>query len=60
MSGKLVVTRRNEQIVTALYENNQLCELQFDSEKMIRGAHTAIVLGNIYVAKVQNIVKNML
>lgn len=59
MSGKLVVTRRNEQIVTALYENNQLCELQFDSEKMIRGAHTAIVLGNIYVAKVQNIVKNI-
>ena len=59
MGGKLVVTRRKEQIVTALYENNHLCELQFASEQVIEEANHSIVLGNIYVAKVQNIVKNI-
>ena len=59
MAGKLVITRRKEQIVTALYENSRLCELQFYTEETKQEKGIPIVLGNIYVAKVQNIVKNI-
>ncbi len=54
MAGKLIITKRKGQIVTALYENNRLSELQFHKEQEEKFA-----LGNIYVAKVKNVVKNI-
>ena len=53
MTGKLVITKQKGQIITALYEKQNLCELEFDSG-LKRGG-----IGNIYVAKVKNIVKNI-
>lgn len=53
MTGKFVVTNRKGHMVMALYEQKSLCELSFDSGKR-QGA-----LGDIYVGKVKNIVKNI-
>ena len=51
MTGKFVVTNRKGHMVMALYEQKSLCELSFDSGKK-QGA-----LGDIYVGKVKNVVK---
>lgn len=53
MTGKFVVTNRKGHMVMALYEQKSLCELSFDSGKK-QGA-----LGDIYVGKVKNVVKNI-
>lgn len=54
MSGKLVITKRNGQVVSALYEENHLVEIQFQPE-----VEQGFSLGNIYVAQVKNVVKNI-
>lgn len=53
MGKKLIVTKLNEVIVSALYENSQMVQVNVDP-----AAETSI-LGNIYVGKVKNIVKNI-
>lgn len=53
MEGKLVITKENEHIISALFEEDSLTELSVEpvEEKKL--------LGNIYTGKVQNIVKNI-
>jgi ribonuclease G len=53
MEGKLIITRKEDHVVSALYEENMLTELSVEpvEEKKL--------LGNIYTGKVQNIVKNI-
>lgn len=61
MNTKLVITRQNnplhgktgEYIVTSLFEDNQMCEVVCENSK------SDSLLGNIYIGKVQNIVKNL-
>ena len=53
MSGKLIVTKMNDNIVTALYEGNQMIQVNVDREEEVSS------LGNIYIGKVKNIVKNI-
>lgn len=53
MEGKLIITRKENHIISAMYEENLLTELSVEpvEEKKL--------LGNIYTGKVQNIVKNI-
>ncbi|HCL00985.1 MAG TPA: ribonuclease E/G [Lachnoclostridium phytofermentans] len=53
MSGKLIVTKMDDNIVTALYEGNQMIQVNVDREEEVSS------LGNIYIGKVKNIVKNI-
>ena len=48
----LVIVRWKSRIMTAVYEHDRLAELFFDDED-----HN--ILGNIYVGKVKNVVKNI-
>ncbi|MDY2626855.1 MAG: ribonuclease E/G [Lachnospiraceae bacterium] len=48
----LIVTRRENGMVAALKENNRITELHVEREKAFR-------VGNIYVGRVQSIVKNI-
>lgn len=50
MSHELMITKYENHICACYYEDNQLTELQII---------TPSILGNIYVAKVQNVVKNL-
>lgn len=50
MSHELMITRYENQICACYYEEERLTELQLI---------TSSILGNIYVAKVQNVVKNL-
>lgn len=49
--NKLIITRWNGRILTALMEQDLLMELNLDEEDSI--------LGNIYIGKVQSVVKNI-
>ena len=51
-TAELVIVNWEGQQLTAAYENDKLCELLLDDTK-----HS--ILGNIYVGKVKNIVKNI-
>jgi ribonuclease G len=51
--SKLIVTKRQNQIISSLFEDNELVQLNIDSTE------SESLLGNIYVGKVKNIVKNI-
>ena len=53
MGGKLIVTKMDKNIVTALYEGNHMIQVNVDREEEVS------LLGNIYIGKVKNIVKNI-
>ena len=53
MSRKLIITKLNQIIVSALYEDNQMIQVNIDPKEEVS------LLGNIYVGKVKNIVKNI-
>jgi len=51
MNRKLIITRFEEKIITALFENDEVVELHCSEPDSL--------LGNIYVGKVKNIVRNI-
>ena len=53
MSDKIVITRIEGKIVTAMIEQGKIVELNCEK------SHNNSILGNIYTAKVKNIVKNI-
>lgn len=53
MSKKLIVKQMNHNIVSALYEEGQMIQVNVDPVEEVS------LLGNIYVGKVKNIVKNI-
>lgn len=55
MNRKIVITKLNDRIITAVLENEQVVELQCSSETRLEAAE----LGNIYIGKVKNIVPNI-
>lgn len=62
MSHELMITNYENHICACCYEENRLAELQIISD--LHGASapqspSESILGNIYIAKVQNIVKNL-
>ncbi len=52
LQSKLIFTRINERAVTALFEDEQCVQLECGVEK-------DTILGNIYIGKVKNVVKNI-
>ena len=56
MNRKLIITRIENKILTALYENETIAELHCCGQDM---QADKITLGNIYVGKVKNIVRNI-
>ena len=55
MNRKLIITRLNKKIITAVVENEKIAELHCVGEEEAQ----AIQLGNIYVGRVKNIVANI-
>ena len=53
LKGKLIITRFRDGIATALYHDGKAAELSFERETQ------ESLLGNIYIGKVQNVVKNI-
>ena len=53
MNKKLIITKYNDGIATALYHDGKAVELSFDQ------SDSKSLLGNIYIGKVANIVKNI-
>lgn len=53
MSQKLIITKLDQHIISAIYEGNEMLQVNLD-----KGQKKSI-LGNIYVGKVKNIVKNI-
>lgn len=53
MSDKIIITRMEGRIVTAMVEQGKIVEFACENEKK------ESILGNIYTAKVKNIVKNI-
>lgn len=53
MNSKLVITTKNNQIISSLIEDSEFVQLRVDS------LDSDSILGNIYVGKVKNIVKNI-
>lgn len=53
MDNKLIITKLNNSIISAFYENEKIAELDCIPE------HSESILGNIYIGKVKNIVKNI-
>lgn len=53
MDKKLVIVKRNNKIISSLFEKNEL--IQINAEDM----ENESLLGNIYVGKVKNIIKNI-
>lgn len=53
MSCKLIITKKKNRIVSALYDQKDMIQVNVD-EKL-----NTSILGNIYVGKVKNIVKNI-
>ena len=53
MEAKLIITKQNNHIISALFEDDKIAELSVEpvEEKKL--------LGNIYIGKVKNIVKNI-
>ena len=53
MNYKLIVTKKEDKIISALYHENNMIQVNIDDTKNMS------ILGNIYVGKVKNIVKNI-
>ena len=53
MSDKIIITRMEGRIVTAMVEQGKIVEFACENEKK------ESILANIYTAKVKNIVKNI-
>ncbi len=53
MERKLIITRQNERIVTALFENGRAVELGCYNENV------PSLLGNIYIGRVKNVTRNI-
>lgn len=53
MSGKLIITKKDGMILSSLYENNDLVQVNVEREE------AQSILGNLYIGKVKNIVKNI-
>ena len=53
MYKKLIITHYQTGILIALFENNEIVELQYEDEK------EQSLLGNIYVGRVKQVVKNI-
>lgn len=53
MSQKLIITKLDRHIVSAIYDGNEMLQVNLDKEE------NKSILGNIYVGKVKNIVKNI-
>lgn len=53
MTNQLLITKQEDRLVTAWTEEGRICQLQAES------LGTEGILGNIYVGKVRNIVKNI-
>lgn len=51
-NNKLIITRQNNCIITSLFSDNEMIQVNVDKEE-----HS--ILGNIYLGKVKNIVKNI-
>ena len=56
MNRKLIITRIEDKILTALFENDVIAELHCCGQDI---PSNQVTLGNIYVGKVKNIVKNI-
>ncbi len=52
LQNKLIFTKMNDTIVTALFENNRCMQLEFETKE-------TSLLGNLYIGKVKNIAKNI-
>lgn len=53
MNNKLIITKHNNKIISSLFEENDLVQINVEDE------NKESILGNIYVGKVKNIVKNI-
>lgn len=53
LKGKVIITHYKEGIATALYEDGRPVELSYDMKQQ------GIAVGNIYIGKVANVVKNI-
>ena len=53
MNNKLIITKQDNRIISAIYEGNDMVQVNIDHTDNIS------VLGNIYIGKVKNIVKNI-
>lgn len=53
MSDKIIITRMDEKIVTTMIEHGKIVEFN------VENSENTSILGNIYTAKVKNIVKNI-
>lgn len=53
MNNKLIITKQDNQIISAIYEGNDMVQVNID--------HTdnTSILGNIFIGKIKNIVKNI-
>ncbi|MDU6264407.1 MAG: ribonuclease E/G [Anaerocolumna aminovalerica] len=51
--NKLIITKQDNQIISAIYEGNDMVQVNIDHRESIS------ILGNIYIGKVKNIVKNI-
>lgn len=56
MKRKLVITKLENKILTSVLENEEIVELHCSDEE---SGQESAVLGNIYVGKVKNIVRNI-
>ncbi len=52
LNGKLIISKVNENVVSSLFENDELVEINILESDIS-------ILGNIYIGKVKNIVKNI-
>ena len=53
MSNKLIITHYNDRLVTAVFNEKEMIQVNFEE------AEENCLLGNVYIGKVQNIVKNI-
>jgi ribonuclease G len=53
MNNKLIITKQENQIISAIYEGSDMVQVNIDHRESIS------ILGNIYIGKVKNIVKNI-
>jgi ribonuclease G len=53
MENRLIITKQNNQIISAFFEGKNMVQVSLNA------ADEAAILGNIYLGKVKNIVKNI-
>lgn len=53
MNNKLIITKQDNRIISSIYEGNEMVQVNIDY------AGKKSILGNIYIGKVKNIVKNI-